>query len=248
MRSEHHRWHSPNLGHDMELKVYGWHGKPLLVFPAQAKRFYDYENNGMIDTISWFIENGKVKVFAIDGIDSQTWANPDAHPADRARRHEDYDRYVTQEVAPFIREHCANSPQKIITTGCSMGGYHAGNFFFRHPNLFDAMISLSGIFQLRQFVGDYMDENVYFNSPLAYLPNLNDPWHLEQYRQSQIIICTGQGAWEDEMRIQAGAMKNLLEAKNIPAWVDFWGYDVCHDWPWWRQQMPYFLSFLLNKF
>ena len=246
MQIEYHRWYSPNLSHDIELKVYGWYGKPMLVFPTQAARFFDFEDNGMIDAISWFIENGKVKVFTIDSIDSQTWANSDAHPADRARRHEDYDRYITQEVAPFIHQHCAGSPNKIITTGCSMGGYHAGNFFFRHPDLFDAMISLSGVFRLNLFVGDYTDETVYLNSPLAYLPNLHDPWYLNQYRQSQIIICTGQGAWEDEMRIQAQAMKNLLVEKNIPAWVDFWGYDVNHDWPWWRKQLPYFLSLLLG--
>lgn len=247
MQIEYHRWFSPNLGHDMELKVYGWYGKPMLVFPTQAARFFDYENNGMIDAISWFIENGKVKVFTIDSVDGQSWVNWNAHPADRARRHEDYDRYVTREVAPFIHQHCGGSPEKMISTGCSMGGYHAGNFFFRHPDLFDAVISLSGIFQLNMFIGDYSDHNVYLNSPLAYLPNLNDPEYLDLYRQSHIIICTGQGAWEDEMRIDAQAMKNLLKEKDIPAWVDFWGYDVNHDWPWWRKQLPYFLSFVLDE-
>lgn len=242
MQIEYHQWHSPNLGHNMELKVYGWHGKPLLVFPAQAGRFYDFENFGMIEAISWFIESGKIKVFTVDSIDSQSWANWQAHPADRARRHEDYDRYITQEVAPFIRQHCANFPQKFITTGCSMGGYHAGNFFFRHPDIFDGMICLSGLFQLKMFIGDYMDDNVYFNSPLAYLPNLNDDWYLSQYRQSQIIICTGQGAWEDEMRADAHAIKAILDSKGVPAWVDFWGYDVNHDWPWWRKQLSYFLG------
>ncbi|GAB4398265.1 MAG: alpha/beta hydrolase-fold protein [Anaerolineales bacterium] len=242
MQIEYHQWHSPSLGHNMELKVYGWHGKPLLVFPAQAGRFYDFENFGMIEAISWFIESGKIKVFAVDSIDSQSWANWHAHPADRARRHEDYDRYITQEVAPFIHQHCGGSPQKVITTGCSMGGYHAGNFFFRHPDIFDGMICLSGLFQLKMFVGEYMDENIYFNSPLAYLPHLNDDWYLSQYRQSQIIICTGQGAWEDEMRADAHTMKAVLDAKDIPAWVDFWGYDVNHDWPWWRKQLPYFLG------
>jgi len=30
------------------------------------------------------------------------------------------------------------------------------------------MISLSGLFQLKMFVGDYVDDHVYFNSPLYY--------------------------------------------------------------------------------
>ncbi len=242
MQVEYHKWHSPFLGHDMELKVYGWQGKPVLVFPAQSGRFYDFENFGMIEAIAGFIEDGKIKVFAVDSVDSQSWDNPYVHPADRARRHEDYGRYIVNEVVPFIRQHCNHHPQKFITTGCSMGGYHAGNFFFRHPGIFDGLICLSGLFQLRMFVGDYMDDNVYFNSPLAYLPGLNDSNMLEQYRQSQIIICAGQGAWEDDMRADAGAMKAILAEKGIPARVDFWGHDVNHDWPWWRQQLPFFLS------
>jgi esterase/lipase superfamily enzyme len=28
----------------------------------------------------------------------------------------------------------------------------------------------------------------------------------------------------------------------VPAWFDYWGYDVNHDWPWWRRQLPYFLG------
>jgi len=33
-----------------------------------------------------------------------------------------------------------------------------------------------------------------------------------------------------------------LEMKNIPAWIDIWGQDVNHDWPWWRKMLPYGLS------
>lgn len=242
MNVEYHKWWSPCLGHDMELKVYGYYGKPVLVFPAQGGRFHEFEDFGMISAIQWFIENGKVKVFTVDSIDNQSWANWGAHPADRARRHEDYDSYIVQEVVPFIRQHCDNTPQKFLTTGCSMGGYHAGNFFFRHPDLFDAMVAISGLFQLRMFIGDYVDDNIYYNSPLYYLPNLNDPWYLNLYRQSQIGVCVGQGAWEDSMLADAYALHKILEDKRVPAWIDIWGYDVNHDWPWWRKMLPHFLG------
>jgi esterase/lipase superfamily enzyme len=242
MNIEYHKWSSPNLGHDMELKIYGHCGKPMLVFPAQGGRFYEYEDFKMIDAIAWFIEQGKIQVFTVDSLDNQTWANLGAHPADRARRHEDYDRYITQEVAPFIQQHGGDPAQLCIATGVSMGAYHAGNFFFRHPDVFDTVIALSGLFQLRMFVGDYIDEHVYFNSPLYFLPNLSDPWYLEKYRRSKIIVCVGQGAWEDAMLDDAYALKRILEDKQISAWIDIWGNDVNHDWPWWRVMMPYFLG------
>jgi esterase/lipase superfamily enzyme len=241
MNVEYHRWWSRSLGQDMELKVYGHAGKPVVVFPCQGGRFFEYEDFGMVEACRSFIEAGAVTFFTVDGVDGQSWTNREAHPADRARRHNDYDRYVVEEVAPFIR---TLRPQAsgALATGCSMGAYHSANFFFRHPDIFDAVIALSGVYQLTDFVGDYLDDNVYFNSPLLYLPGLSDPWYLERYRQSQIVVCVGQGAWEDGMLADTRALQAILASKGIPAWIDFWGHDVNHDWPWWRRQMPYFLG------
>jgi esterase/lipase superfamily enzyme len=244
MQSEYHKWYSPILGHEMELKVYGYYGKPVLVFPSQGGRFYDFEDWGMTNAVGKFIGSGQIKLFTVDSLDGQSWANWDAHPADRARRHQDYDRYIVEEVVPFMREHSGGTDQRFMTAGVSMGAYHAVNFFFRHPDVFDTVIALSGLYSLKSFVGDYMDDNVYFNSPLDYLPGLNDPWYLDRYRQSHIIVAVGQGAWEDEMIADTRLLQRILEQKDIPHWIDFWGYDVNHDWPWWRKMLPYFLDTL----
>ena len=238
MHTEYHKWWSPNLGQDMELKIYGHAGRAILVFPSQGGRFHEYEDFGMIEACRGSIDAGKVRIFTVDSVDYQSWVNWGAHPTDRARRHEDYDRYIVHEVAPLIRGY---GHDKALTTGCSMGAFHSVNFFFRHPDCFDGCIALSGLFRLNHFIGDYMDDTVYFNTPLAYLPNMNDPWFLDQYRQSQIVICVGQGAWEDGMRVDTAELRRILVDKGVPAWIDFWGHDVDHDWPWWRVQMPYFL-------
>jgi len=240
MNVEYHKWWSPSLNQDMELKVYGHHGKAVVVFPTSGGRFYQYEDFGMVEACRPFVDEGKIKLFTVDSVDHQSWFNQGAHPADRARRHNDFDRYIVEEVAPFIRDHGSTSP-KFLATGCSLGGYHSANFFFRHPDIFDSLIALSGLYSLHFSVGDYMDDSVYFNSPLAYLPDLGDPWYLDQYRESAIIICSGQGAWEDGQG-DAHAIKRILDEKQVPCWVDFWGHDVNHDWPWWRKQMPYYLG------
>lgn len=241
MNIEYHKWWSDHLNQDMELKVYGHAGKPVVVFPCQGGRFFEWEDFGMIHAIHPFILDGKIQLFTLDSIDKQSWANWDIHPADRARRHEDYDQYVVQEVIPFIKNRSGDS-KKLLSTGCSMGAYHAANFFFRHPDIFNATLAISGPFSLNIFVGDYMDDLIYFNSPLAYLANLSDPWFIDQYRQSKIIVCCGQGAWEDRMLSDTYTLKKILEEKQIPAWVDIWGQDVNHDWPWWHRMVPYFLG------
>jgi len=243
MNIEYHRWYSPHLGHDLELKIYGHDGKAVLVFPSACGRFYEYEDFDMIEACRPFIEAGKIKMFTVDSIDDQTWFNYSIHPDDRARRHDDYDSYIIHEVVPFIRAH-GTPYQKMMVTGCSMGAMQATNALLKHPDIFDTLVALSGVYGPRYFLGDFMDDVIYYQFPLVYLPNLSDPWFLDQYRASQIILCSGQGAWEQDSLPDLWALKTIFEEKQIPVWVDVWGPDVNHDWPWWQKQIAYFLGHL----
>jgi len=240
MHVEEHARSSAALGHDMGLKVYGHDGRPVIAFPSQEGRYWDFENWGMIDACAGLIEAGRARIVAVDGIDWQSWANWSAHPADRARRHEAYDRYLVTELAPFVRQ--LTGHETAWVTGASMGAYHAANAIFRHPDLFDGLVAMSGLYQLRMFIGDEVDDSVYFNSPLLYLPGLEDPWYLGRIRSARLAFVVGQGAWEEEMIADTRAMEEVLRAKGIPAIVDFWGEDVDHDWPWWRRMLPYYLE------
>jgi esterase/lipase superfamily enzyme len=247
MQIEYRKWFSNALNQEMALKIYGNAGKPVIVFPTEEGRFYDFEDFGMVEACQSVIESGKIKFFTVDSIDSQSWANDRIPPAERAKRHEDYDRYVMNELVPFVGRQSNPSIKKLYTLGASMGGYHASNFFFRRPDVFDGMIALSAMFQVRHFIGDYMDDRVYFHSPLHYLANLTDPGYLNQYRQSQIVVCVGRGLWEAPMLADTFALKNILEEKKVPCWIDVWGYDADHDWQWWRKQLPYFLEHLFGN-
>ena len=247
MNSEYHKWYSDNLHRDMELKVYGHAGQPYIVFPTSRGRFFDYENMGMVGAISSFIEKGKIKLFSVDSVDAETWYNLSILPGDRNARYEDYDRYIIKEVIPFVREHCHLPEERIMATGCSMGAYHSVNLFLKHPDLFAGVIGLSGLYRLDQpefHLPSAELQYVYHNSPIAYLKNQVDPSYLEWYRKSTIIVCTGQGKWENEAVHDTRELEAQFKEKDIPAWFDYWGYDVNHDWPWWYKQMNYFLDHL----
>ncbi|HBL18673.1 MAG: hypothetical protein A2X36_09490 [Elusimicrobia bacterium GWA2_69_24] len=245
---EYRKWRSPALGQDMELKVYGHGGKPVLVFPSGGGRFYDYEDFGMIGACGPFLDAGRIQLFAVDGVDQQSWMNASISVGDRVRRHEQYVRYITDEALPFIWD-WNRSGQGILTTGVSGGAYHAANFLFRRPDVFDAAIALSGLYSPKFLFGDYWEDSLYFHFPLTYLPGLGDEHVLDLLRRAKIVLCVGQGAWERcgeyDCIGETAAMKGVLEAKGIPAWVDFWGHDVDHGWGSWRRQMPYFLNYLV---
>lgn len=250
MKVTYHKVYSGNLHRDMEYKIYGHQGKPLLVFPTSCGRFYQYEESGMISTLESYIEQGKIQVWTCDSIDEETFYAKNSTTDEKMKLHDQYDAYVKDELISSIlrqsKENNCGGTQKILATGCSLGAYHSTNMFFRHPQYFDSLIALSGLYSTNRFFGEEVPSSAYFHSPLHYLRNLEDAFYLNQYRNSKIIICTGQGAHEDLMRSETQKLKEVLQEKHIPASVEFWGYDVNHDWYWWRKQILYYMDRCLS--
>ena len=240
MKVEEHHWSSAALGHEMWLKVYGHAGRPVIAFPSQEGRYWDWEHWGMVDSVAGLIDAGRLRLIAVDSVDWQSWANWSTPPGDRARRQDAYDRYLADELSAFVTS--ITGFGRAWTTGASMGAYHASNVLFRHPDRFDGLVAMSGLYRLRHFIGDYMDGEVYFHSPIHYMANLEDAWYLSRIRIAKLAIVVGQGAWEDEMLDDTRELHAVLRAKDIPAIVDYWGNDVNHDWPWWRVMLPHYLE------
>lgn len=248
MKVEYFIQYSNCLNRNMEFKVYGHAGKPVLVFPAQDGRFYDFENFKMIDTVCDLIINGKVQLFCCDSIDSESWSDNGQDKGHRIYMHEQWYYYIVDELVPRIFDINTNSnggyhQDGIITTGCSLGATHAVNFMFRRPDIFKGTIALSGYYDSDLFFGNYCNDLIYNNSPIKYIEGMdNNHANISMYRNNKIVLCCGQGAWEDFMIPSINKMKELLSYKNIPVWIDIWGVDSKHDWDWWRVQFPYFLS------
>ncbi len=246
MEIRYYKEYSSCLQRDMEFNVYGYAGQPILVFPAQDGRFFDFENFGMVEVVKDKIESGTIQLFCCDSIDKETWSDQNGDPHHRIYMHEQWYYYICHELVPRIHE-INRSSQRIITVGCSMGATHAMNFMLRRPDLFLGTISMSGYYGSDMFFNDYCDELVYNNTPVYYLMGMpNDHPYVEQYRNCKIIASCGQGAWEDDMLRSIHQLRTLFEAKQIPAWIDIWGYDVNHDWPWWQKQFPYFLDEMMK--
>lgn len=103
MEVQYFREYSPALSRDMECKVYGHAGRPVLFIPCQDGRFFDFENYKMTDVWAPWIDSGQVMVFAIDTMDKETWSNSGGDPGWRSWRHEQWIQYIVDEVVPFMR-------------------------------------------------------------------------------------------------------------------------------------------------
>jgi esterase/lipase superfamily enzyme len=235
MHREYHKWFSPQLGRDMELLVFGHGGLPVIVFSSSQGRFYEFEERHMVASVGHKVDAGEVQFFCLDSVDGESWYNRAVPPRWRIARQIQYQEYVLREVVPLARQ--KNSNPRMITLGCSFGGYHAVNVALRHPDLVTYAVSMSGAFDIPpRFLDGYYDTNAYFHSPLDYLPNLNEEGRLVQLRRNYCVLAVGN---HDPLFDQNVKLAHALGSKGIPHVLDVWeGFG--HDWPWWYKMAEKF--------
>ena len=233
-------WYSHRLEKEMPVAVYGSYGFALLLVPTAAADYLEYERFQLIDSLAPFIDAGKLKVFSINSINNESWLNNQMDPRQKVIRHRQFNDYVYEEVIPFIRTNTSQETPVIIC-GASFGALHSMNLFLKRPDLIQGVIAMSGVYDLTEYTKGYYDDDVYFNSPQHYMPNLTDHSVLEQIRRSHHIhIFTGSGAYEDPGA--SGRFAKVLYDKGINYELDVWGEEWPHDWNTWRAVLPHYLG------
>jgi esterase/lipase superfamily enzyme len=233
-------WYSERLGKEMPVAVYGNYGFALLLVPTAAADFLEYERFQLIDAISPFINSGKVKVFSVNSINNESWLNTHMDPRHKAIRHQQFNHYIFEEVIPFIKT-STSAETPVIICGASFGALHSMNLFLKRPDLLSGVIGMSGVYDLTEYTKGYFDDDVYYNSPQHYMPNLSDHHLLEQIRRSNHIhIFSGSGDYEDPSA--SHSFGNILYSKGINYELDIWGHEWKHDWDTWRNMLPHYLS------
>ena len=238
------------LNRDMEFKVYGSAGVPVLALPARGGRFDDWENNGMPDAIAQLLNEGKVQLFCADSIDGEAVLNGDLPVRRRAEMEEKYFVYLTAELAPrVLKLNDAEKGVKLWVVGVDLGAAHAVNCRLRRPNLFAGAMGLGGIYDLSRFWGSEKDDLVLRSSPLLYLKEngIANKLALAKAEENSLMLCAGQGAYEDDAQADTTALAEVLKAQSLPAHVEIWGGDVSHEWYWWGKMLSLFVPRILEK-
>jgi esterase/lipase superfamily enzyme len=236
MHREYHKWHSPRLGREIELLIFGHAGLPAVVFPTSGGRFYEFEDHGMIDALAGKIEAGQLQVFCVDSIDNESWYNVRVHPRHRIARHMQFEAYILHEVVPLVRHR--NQNPRLVAAGCSFGGYHSVNIAMRHPDVFTGFVSLSGAFDLTNFLHGYFDKDCYYHLPTHYLPRLEDGWYLERFQRNAYVLASG---WDDQCLGQNQVLDRILSEKGITHQFHVWQAQNSHDWPTWQRMAQLYL-------
>jgi esterase/lipase superfamily enzyme len=235
MHREHLAWDSPRLSRRMELLWFGHAGRPLLIFPTAASRFYEAEDFLLVNALRPKIEAGELQVCCVDTVNLESWHNKQLPPLMRVARHEQYDAYLRDELVPMIQNR--SQRKDLITYGSSFGAYHAMNFGCRYPHLVKKIICFSGIYDIHRMLDGQWSDACYFHCPTAYIPNMDDYW-VSRLKEVEIVIATGE---HDTLVENNRGFLGILAAKGIAAHGEIWPGVFGHDWPYWREHLPRFV-------
>lgn len=238
MQIAYHKEYSHYLGRDMEFKVYGHAGTPVLALPCRGGRFYDWEDNGMIAAAAHRIESGKLQVFCADSNDAASYlAQGDART--RAAQAEKWLCYLTLELYPRVLALSGAKRGSVIAAGTDLGAAHALRAWMRSPELFAGVIALSGDYEGARYFGATNDDLV-VRCGCAELVE-HGVFHAPEQAAS-VTLCSGRGPWEGDALPSTGNMAELLIKAGVPVTVELWSEEVSHHWYWWGKQFEMFVG------
>jgi esterase/lipase superfamily enzyme len=237
------RWYSNRLEREISMARWGTWGAPVLVFPTAGGDAEEIERNLLVAACGELLEAGRIKIYSCDSLAGRAALTKEGTPAYRLWLLNQYQQCVRYEVVPAIHADSGGQELPVIVAGSSIGAFNSLAVMCRYPEVFSRAICMSGTYQLERFYDDQFTEDLYFASPLHFLPGLEGE-ALDLLRQRFAVLASGEGAWEDVGESWAAA--HVLGTKGIPNRVDNWGPEWDHEWPTWRRMLPQYLTELLS--
>lgn len=235
------RWYTDRLGTEITVARWGTYGAPVLLFPTAGGDAEEVERHKLVAHLQPLIDAGRAKVYSCDSVAGRALMDDGFSSEQRFLLFNRFHQVVAEEVIPAIHSDCGG-PLPVVVAGSSIGAFNSLAMVCRYPHLVHAAVCMSGTYRIEKFAGGGFTDDLYYASPLHFLPGLDGP-ALEALRRCFVVLASGSGRWEDVG--ESWAVANLLGSKGIPNRVDDWGPAYDHDWPTWWQMLPMYLDDLL---
>lgn len=194
----------------------------------------------MVDVLGPWLAAGRLKLYCPESNISRSFsAEGPLHQ--RMQQHALYERYVLETLVPFVREDSGMPNARVVATGCSMGAFFSALFALKFPEVFKGALCMSGRYRGSRIVPDQYSEELYFNDPLAFVPNLDGAALERVRRQTHLTLVVGKGPFENNCLPETLELGAWLGRKGVPSHVGVWGNDSRHDYTWWRRQVAHYL-------
>jgi esterase/lipase superfamily enzyme len=232
------RWFSSRMQQEIGLTRWGHFGTPVLVFPTAGGDAEEIERNHLVGACGELIEAGRVKVYSCDSVAGQAMVAKSGSLEYRMWLLNQFHSSIVNEVVPAIYADLG-AELPILSAGASIGAFNALAVLCRYPAVFGAAIGMSGTYRIERFFDGQVNDDLYFSSPVHFMPGF-EGLQLETLQRRFAIIASGQGAWEDIG--ESWHVADILGRKGVPNRVDAWGNEWDHEWPTWCRMLPQYLD------
>lgn len=219
---------------DMNMMQYGEGGVPIIAFPTDQGSYVEWENNGMTEALEYQLEESLNCLFNLETMDYECLLNLDTEPEERLNRYLKYQTFICDELIPFVKEQ--SDSNYIILSGVGFGAYHAANLAFKFPDKFGKFIGMDGLYDVTPYMNGFYNDTVYYNSPLHFLPRLDDSNTLEKYEKLdlRLISSNTNPTFEDHTE----RFSNILKERTISHIFDQKDVELDGDleeWDFWKE-------------
>ncbi|MBL9038944.1 MAG: hypothetical protein JNG84_10545 [Archangium sp.] len=241
MTARHVLLESPALGRRAHVWCFGDVGRPVIVFPSNAGVAHEWQQSGMVEALGPLLAAGRIKLYCPESNISRSFSG-EGSLDERMERHRLYEHFILETLVPFIREDCRAPNARMFATGCSMGALFSSLFALKFPEVFEGALCMSGRYRGSSFIRGGYAESLYFNDPLAFVPNLRGAALDHVRRNTHITLVVGRGQFENNCIPETIELAGWLKKKAIPSHLGVWGTDSRHDYTWWRRQAVHYLN------
>jgi diacylglycerol O-acyltransferase / trehalose O-mycolyltransferase len=173
-----------------------------------------------------------------------------------------WETFHLTELRQLLERNWQAGDQRVIA-GLSMGGYGAITYAARHPDLFKAAASYSGVLDLKVDPTDFSQPNDITrwgdpatnaanwdeHDPIKLVPSLNGMLLYIAYGNGEPGPLDSAGSQKDDLEAWIGRGGDLfvaaLKDAGIPATVNAYGPGT-HSWPYWQRELHASLPMLLR--
>ena len=166
------RWHSDRLGQDLTVARWGSYGSPVLLFPTAGGDAEEVERHKMIAHLAPLIDAGRAKVYSVDSVAGRALAQGQGSAEHQLALINRFQEAMAHEVIPAIHSDLGGNPLPVTVAGASIGAFNALALTCRYPELVRSAVCMSGTYAIEKFIGGHANDDLYFSSPLRFLPGL----------------------------------------------------------------------------
>ena len=170
----------------------------MIAFPTTGGDEWEYERQGVIGTMAGRDRRRAASRCSASTPTTAIRSAAPAHPRHRSWM-QVHVRPVHRPRGDAVRAQPLPEPRRrrCGRWGRRSAAYHAANTLLKHPDIVKRCFALSGVYDMKRFMGGDYDDNFYFNNPVDYCRQPDGRLGACTTSSScDIHLATGTGPWE----------------------------------------------------